>query len=73
MQNIRLSAIYLFIWVTKTLNLVLKARDPKTLEEAMQMTKDEEIEYNSAKVKIEKLQVKVEQQDFDIEICKRGG
>lgn len=36
------------------------------------MTKDEEIEYNS-KVKIEQLQDKVGQQDFDIEVCKNRG
>lgn len=35
------------------------------------MAKDEEIEHNS-KVKIENLQNKVEQQDFDIEVS-RGG
>ena len=46
------------------LYLVLKARDPKTLEEAIQMAQDEEIEYES-KMKIEGLQNNVEKQNFN--------
>lgn len=46
------------------LYLVLKARDPKTLEEAIQMAQDEEIEYES-KMKIEGLQNNVERQNFN--------
>ncbi|KAL4150001.1 hypothetical protein QTP88_003851 [Uroleucon formosanum] len=70
-QMIEKQALIVFInGLPKHLKLVLKARDP-TLEEAMQMAKDEEIEHNS-KVKIENLQNKVEQQDFDIEVS-RGG
>jgi len=50
------------------LYLVLKGRDAKSLEEAMQITQDEEIEYQS-KIMIAKLQDMIEKQDYLCEIC----
>ena len=46
------------------LNLALKARDPKTLEEAMQVAKDEETEYN-ANLDVEKLRKNLERQSLN--------
>ncbi|KAL4083689.1 hypothetical protein QTP88_029005 [Uroleucon formosanum] len=48
----------------KHLNLALKARDPKTLETAMQFAKDEEMEHN-ANLQMEKLTKNIKNQNLN--------
>jgi len=52
------------------LYIVLKARNPTTLEECIKLAFDEELEYNS-KINIEKLHENVEKQNFKSE--RQGG
>jgi len=54
-SQLKNQALIIFVnGLPKHLNLALKARDPKTLEDAMQVAKDEETEYN-ANLDVEKL------------------
>ena len=64
-RQLKNQALIVFInGLPKHLNIALKARDPKTLEAAMQMAKDEEIEYN-ANFEVGRVQKNLERENFN--------
>ncbi|KAL4104432.1 hypothetical protein QTP88_019733 [Uroleucon formosanum] len=63
-KQLKNQALIIFVnGLPKHLNLALKARDPKTLETAMQFAKDEEMEHN-ANLQMEKLTKNMKNQNL---------
>ncbi|KAL4084029.1 hypothetical protein QTP88_029345 [Uroleucon formosanum] len=63
-KQLKNQALIIFVnGLPKHLNLALKARDPKTLETAMQFAKDEEMEHN-ANLQMEKLTKNIKNQNL---------
>ncbi|KAL4089640.1 hypothetical protein QTP88_024647 [Uroleucon formosanum] len=63
-KQLKKQALIIFVnGLPKHLNLALKARDPKTLETAMQFAKDEEMEHN-ANLQMEKLTKNIKNQNL---------
>ncbi|KAL4084308.1 hypothetical protein QTP88_028133 [Uroleucon formosanum] len=64
-KQLKNQALIIFVnGLPKHLNLALKARDPKTLETAMQFAKDEEMEHN-ANLQMEKLTKNIKNQNLN--------
>ncbi|KAL4153478.1 hypothetical protein QTP88_001311 [Uroleucon formosanum] len=64
-KQLKNQALIIFVnGLPKHLNLALKARDPKTLETAMQLAKDEEMEHN-VNLQMEKLTKNIKNQNLN--------